>query len=78
MKIGAFDREASEVVDIDWDGLGFGLVQTDFMYIMQSSSDGTFNKGELLPFGPIQLNPSSAVLNYGQVSCMLNLDSDFL
>ncbi|KAF3321204.1 branched-chain-amino-acid aminotransferase 5 [Carex littledalei] len=58
--------EASEVVDIDWDGLGFGLVQTDFMYIMQSSSDGTFNKGELLPFGPIQLNPSAAVLNYGQ------------
>ncbi|KAJ4773993.1 Branched-chain-amino-acid aminotransferase [Rhynchospora pubera] len=50
----------------DWDSLGFGLVETDFMYFMRSSSDGTFSKGELLPFGPIQLNPSSAVLNYGQ------------
>jgi branched-chain amino acid aminotransferase len=63
-----FDREASEIVDLDWDGLGFGLVQTDFMYFMRTSSEGTFDKGELLPFGPIQLNPSAAVLNYGQVS----------
>ncbi|KAJ1693748.1 hypothetical protein LUZ63_010446 [Rhynchospora breviuscula] len=58
--------ETPKIVDLDWDSLGFGLVETDFMYFMRSSSDGTFSKGELLPFGPIQLNPSSAVLNYGQ------------
>ncbi|KAJ4777764.1 Branched-chain-amino-acid aminotransferase [Rhynchospora pubera] len=64
-----FNKKALEtpgIVDLDWDSLGFGLVETDFMYFMRSSSDGTFSKGELLPFGPIQLNPSSAVLNYGQ------------
>jgi len=66
-KLVHFDREASEIVDLDWDGLGFGLVQTDFMYFMRTSSEGTFDEGELLPFGPIQLNPSAAVLNYGQV-----------
>ncbi|KAL6903344.1 hypothetical protein ACP4OV_004157 [Aristida adscensionis] len=33
---------------------------------MRCSSDGVFTKGELLPYGPIELNPASAVLNYGQ------------
>lgn len=37
------------------------------MYIMKSSSDGVFTKGELVPYGPIELNPAAAVLNYGQV-----------
>ncbi|XP_062226415.1 branched-chain-amino-acid aminotransferase 5, chloroplastic-like isoform X2 [Phragmites australis] len=36
------------------------------MYLMRCSSDGVFEKGELVPYGPIELNPAAAVLNYGQ------------
>ncbi|XP_051141470.1 branched-chain amino acid aminotransferase 2, chloroplastic-like [Andrographis paniculata] len=57
---------ASEVGDIDWDNLGFGLIPTDFMYIMKSSQGRAFSKGELKRFGNIELSPSAGILNYGQ------------
>ncbi|PIN11339.1 Branched chain aminotransferase BCAT1, pyridoxal phosphate enzymes type IV superfamily [Handroanthus impetiginosus] len=56
----------SELADIDWDNLGFGLMHTDYMYIMKCSKDEGFSKGELQRFGNIELSPSSGVLNYGQ------------
>ncbi|XP_073105478.1 branched-chain amino acid aminotransferase 2, chloroplastic isoform X2 [Elaeis guineensis] len=59
-------KEASDIIDLNWENIGFGLVPTDYMYIMKSSEDGTFAKGELQHFGPIELNPASGVLNYGQ------------
>jgi branched-chain amino acid aminotransferase len=62
-------RQTSEFADLDWENLGFGLVQTDYMYIAKCGPDGNFDKGEMVPFGPIEMNPSSGVLNYGQV-CM--------
>ncbi|PIA43074.1 hypothetical protein AQUCO_02000490v1 [Aquilegia coerulea] len=55
-----------ELANICWDDLGFGLVETDYMYLMKCSSDGTFSNGELVQFGNIELSPSSGVLNYGQ------------
>ncbi|KAL5710100.1 branched-chain-amino-acid transaminase [Ranunculus cassubicifolius] len=55
-----------ELADINWDELGFGLVETDYMYVMKCSSDGNFSKGELRKFGNIELSPSAGVLNYGQ------------
>ncbi|KAF0928615.1 hypothetical protein E2562_006055 [Oryza meyeriana var. granulata] len=58
--------KASEVADLDWENLGFGIVQTDYMYIAKCGQDGNFSEGEMVPFGPIALNPSSGVLNYGQ------------
>ncbi|CAL1395666.1 unnamed protein product [Linum trigynum] len=54
------------VADVDWDNLGFGLVTTDYMYTMKCREDGNFTKGELNPYGNIELSPSSGVLNYGQ------------
>ncbi|XP_057419885.1 branched-chain amino acid aminotransferase 1, mitochondrial-like [Lotus japonicus] len=36
------------------------------MYIMESNTDGTFSDGALVPFGTVQINPHSSVLNYGQ------------
>ncbi|THU68501.1 hypothetical protein C4D60_Mb08t04550 [Musa balbisiana] len=59
-------RETVETINLDWDNLGFGLVPTDYMYISKCSQDGIFTKGELLRYGPIELSPSSGVLNYGQ------------
>ncbi|CAL4932156.1 unnamed protein product [Urochloa decumbens] len=58
--------QTSEIVDMDWENLGFGIVQTDYMYIAKCGTDGNFTEGEMVPFGPIALNPSSGVLNYGQ------------
>nr|AAK43507.1 putative aminotransferase [Oryza sativa Japonica Group]AAP54917.1 Branched-chain-amino-acid aminotransferase 5, chloroplast precursor, putative, expressed [Oryza sativa Japonica Group] len=51
--------KASEVADFDWENLGFGIVQTDYMYITKCGQDGNFSEGEMIPFGPIALNPSS-------------------
>ncbi|KAF8780282.1 hypothetical protein HU200_001959 [Digitaria exilis] len=58
--------DTSEVVDLDWENLGFGLVETDFMYVAKCGPDGNFSKGEVRPFGPIAVSPSAGVLNYGQ------------
>ncbi|PKA58128.1 Branched-chain-amino-acid aminotransferase 5, chloroplastic [Apostasia shenzhenica] len=57
----------SDLADINWDNIGFGLVPTDYMYIAKCAKGGTFIEGELKPFGPIQLSPSAGILNYGQV-----------
>lgn len=53
---------------MDWDNFGFGLRPTDAMYVMKCEHDGHWGKGELKPFGNLELSPSAAVLNYGQVS----------
>lgn len=58
-------KEASDP-DINWDTLGFKPVSTDYMYVMKCSRYGVFSEGELQPFGNIELNPASGVLNYGQ------------
>lgn len=47
------------------------------MYVIKCSSDGIFTNGELNKFGPIELNPSAGVLNYGQVCCF-NLSSTYI
>lgn len=45
-------RQTSETVDLDWENLGFGIVQTDYMYIAKCGTDGNFSEGEMVPFGP--------------------------
>ncbi|XP_050212349.1 branched-chain-amino-acid aminotransferase 2, chloroplastic-like isoform X1 [Mercurialis annua] len=55
-----------EYAATDWDNLGFGLVQTDYMYSMKCSKDEQFEQGQLTRYGNIELSPSAGVLNYGQ------------
>ncbi|PHT50931.1 hypothetical protein CQW23_10678 [Capsicum baccatum] len=55
-----------ESASIDWDNLGFKLMQTDYMYVTKTSDDGIFRQGQLDRYGNIQLSPSAGVLNYGQ------------
>ncbi|KAL0450128.1 UNVERIFIED_CONTAM: Branched-chain amino acid aminotransferase 2, chloroplastic [Sesamum latifolium] len=57
---------ALELADIDWDNLGFGLMPTDYMYMMRCTQGEAFSKGQLQRFGNIELSPSAGVLNYGQ------------
>ncbi|GJY56334.1 branched-chain amino acid aminotransferase 2, chloroplastic-like protein isoform X2, partial [Tanacetum coccineum] len=56
----------SKTVDLDWDNIGFGFVNTDYMYVTKCSIGESFSKGELVPFGNIEINPAAGVLNYGQ------------
>ncbi len=51
--------------DIDWNNLGFGKYFSDHMYIAEYK-DGKWNSGEIVPYGPISMEPSSCVLHYGQ------------
>lgn len=67
MRVACFSTGTPDLVDFNWDALGFQLVPTDFMYLMSCSSDGVFTNGKLVPYGAIELNPAAAVLNYGQV-----------
>ncbi|KAH6836236.1 branched-chain amino acid transaminase 2 [Perilla frutescens var. hirtella] len=55
-----------ELGAMDWDNLGFGLVETDYMYVMKSGKEEEFEQGKLTRFGKIELSPSAGVLNYGQ------------
>ena len=52
--------------DFDWDNLGFGLVETSFMYRTECAIDGEWTKGTVVPYGNLSMHPSAAVLNYGQ------------
>lgn len=55
-----------EYADVDWDNIGFGVVPTDYMYIMKCSKEDNFEKGQLNPYGNIEISPAAGVLNYGQ------------
>lgn len=60
--------ESEHLAGIDWDNFGFGLRPTDAMFVMKCDRAGQWEKGELRPFGNLELSPAAAVLNYGQVS----------
>lgn len=56
-----------EYADVEWDNLGFGIVPTDYIYIMKCSKDDNFEEGQLCRYGNIELSPAAGVLSYGQV-----------
>ena len=51
---------------IDWDNLGFNIIETRSMYEAAFNSSGKWESRGLKPYGNISLSPASAVLNYGQ------------
>lgn len=57
-----------EYADLKWDELGFGLIPIDYIYVMKCSKEKNFLHGVLTRFGNLEMNPSSGILNYGQVS----------
>ncbi|KAK7319546.1 hypothetical protein RJT34_04268 [Clitoria ternatea] len=61
------DNAAGEnYADINWDGLGFSLVSTDYMYVMKCAKVDKFSQGSLIPYGNMEISPSAGILNYGQ------------
>lgn len=60
------DRDEEYADNIDWNNLGFGLMPTDYMYVIKCGRDDEFKQGQLSRYGNIELSPSAGVLNYGQ------------
>jgi len=48
------------------DGLGFGQVFTDYMFIMPYDKGQGWHDPEIRPYGNIELSPSAMCLHYGQ------------
>ncbi|XP_051124425.1 branched-chain-amino-acid aminotransferase 2, chloroplastic-like [Andrographis paniculata] len=61
-------NDNDEYAPVDWNNLGFGLMRTDYMYMMKCGNDEEFEfkQGEISPYGNVELSPSAGVLNYGQ------------
>ena len=51
---------------IDWDNLGFNVVETRSMYMARCRQGEPWQSGGLIPYGTIKLSPAAGVLNYGQ------------
>ena len=45
---------------------GFGKYYTDHMVICEWTQDGGWAEPELIPYGPLSLDPATAVFHYGQ------------
>jgi len=46
--------------------LGFGKHFTDHMFIMDYNTENSWHDPRIVPYGPITMDPSTAVLHYGQ------------
>lgn len=55
----------SRLADVDFDDLGFGNVFSDHMFSMKCR-DGRWQQPEVLPYGPVPVDPANAALHYGQ------------
>lgn len=57
--------EKTRIESVNWDNLGFGVYLSDHMYISEFK-DGSWNKGEIMPYGPLPMEPSMCTIHYGQ------------
>jgi branched-chain amino acid aminotransferase len=48
------------------DGLEFGTVFTDHMFLMNYDREAGWYDGRIVPYGPIHIDPAAAVLHYAQ------------
>tara|TARA_B110000238_G_scaffold186916_1_gene216493 strand:- start:117 stop:1166 length:1050 start_codon:yes stop_codon:yes gene_type:complete len=57
--------QESKINTVDFDNLEFGEIFTDHMFVCDYA-DGKWKTPEILPYQPIQMDPSSSVFHYGQ------------
>lgn len=55
----------SRLGDVDFNDLGFGNVFSDHMFTLDYA-DGRWHNPQIVPYGPISLEPGTASLHYGQ------------
>jgi len=58
-------RPISKIQDVDFNNLDFGAVFTDHMF-QCDFIDGAWQEPEIVPYGPMQIEPSAKVFHYGQ------------
>ena len=57
--------QKSKIESVDFDNLSFGTIFSDHMFICDYA-DGAWGEPEIIPYAPIQLDPSASALHYGQ------------
>ncbi len=60
------ERTSSPKQKPDQNKLGFGKYFTDHMFIMDYEDGKGWFDARIVPYGPLQIDPSTAVLHYGQ------------
>mgnify|MGYP005843398947 CR=1 FL=1 len=60
------EKTNSSKVKPDQNKLGFGKYFTDHMFIMDYTEGQGWHDARIVPYAPLQLDPASAVLHYGQ------------
>ena len=55
----------SKIEDVDFKNLAFGTVFTDHMFICDYKN-GAWQTPEIVPYGPMEMDPASKVFHYGQ------------
>ena len=58
---------SEKYANFNWDELGFGLVETDYMYIMNCPHGESFSQGTVTRYGNFEISPAAGIINYGQV-----------
>ena len=51
---------------LDESKLGFGRVMTDHMFLMNYDAGQGWHDARVVPYGPLELDPSCMVLHYAQ------------
>ncbi len=57
--------DKSRINDPNWNELGFGRYFSDHMFITRYTK-GEWDNGEILPYGPLLIEPGMCTLHYGQ------------
>ena len=56
---------SSKIKDVDFENLRFGEIFTDHMYVCDYVN-GAWTDSRVIPYQPLQMDPSSSVFHYGQ------------
>lgn len=65
LEIKSTETKNSRLPSIDWNHLPFGRIFTDHMLSMDYRG-GAWQTPEIVPFGPLSMNPGNSTLHYGQ------------
>lgn len=66
MNIKITRAETLKAKPADEENLGFGKYYTDHMFMMDWSVDDGWHNAQIVPYGPIPMDPASMVLHYAQ------------
>lgn len=64
-EISILKAEKSRIDGINWNNLGFGVYFSDHVYV-SDYKDGKWDEGKIIPYGPMEFEPTLCTLHYGQ------------